>query len=48
MVSTALLGLTLPVKQGVVVLCSCDNTDVNVENMGFALMGIPMDITSIH
>jgi hypothetical protein len=39
-----------PAKQiGVVILCcSCDNTDVNVENMGFALLHVPVNITSIH
>jgi serine-type D-Ala-D-Ala carboxypeptidase/endopeptidase len=38
-----------PAKQiGIVLLCSCDNTDVNVENMGFALLHVPINITSIH
>jgi serine-type D-Ala-D-Ala carboxypeptidase/endopeptidase len=38
-----------PAKQiGIVILCSCDNTDVNVENMGFALLHVPVNITSIH
>ena len=39
-----------PAKEiGVVILCcSCDNTDVNVENMGFALLHVPVNITSIH
>jgi CubicO group peptidase (beta-lactamase class C family) len=38
-----------PTKQiGIVILCSCDNTDVNVENMGYALLHVPVNITSIH
>ena len=38
-----------PTKQiGIVILCSYDNTDVNVENMGFALLHVPVNITSIH
>ena len=38
-----------PAKQiGIVILCSCYNTDVNVENMGFALLHVPVNITSIH
>jgi hypothetical protein len=38
-----------PTKQaGVVLLCSCDNLDANVENIGFALLGIPINIALIH
>jgi CubicO group peptidase (beta-lactamase class C family) len=38
-----------PTKQvGVVLLCSCDNLDANVENIGFALLGIPINIALIY
>jgi CubicO group peptidase (beta-lactamase class C family) len=38
-----------PAKQkGVVLLCNCDNLDANVENIGFALLHVPINFASIH
>jgi integrase/recombinase XerD len=47
-VPTVLLDSNPSKQMGVVILCNCDNLDANVENMGLALLHVPINFASIH